>query len=141
MQAVPLRMARGWHLYTPASIRADFASRTRGHLAQSKNMFKCFVGIAKSSRQVEVALDDLQKNGSIAADISVFMPNSGETPELGPVKGTRAPKEADGSLMAALTGGGAGAHAGGVAGALVRLGIPEDEAKAYEDPVKEADTS
>jgi hypothetical protein len=52
-------------------------------------MFKCFVGIAKSSRQVEVALDDLQKNGFIAADISVFMPNSGETPELGPVKGTK----------------------------------------------------
>ena len=96
-------------------------------------MFKCFVGIAKSSREVEVVLNDLQKNGFIAADISVFMPNSGETPELGPVKGTRAPKEADSSLMAALTGGGAGA---GVAGALVRLGIPEDEAKAYEDPVK-----
>ena len=99
-------------------------------------MFKCFVGIAKSGRQVEVALDDLQTNGFLAADISVFMPNSGETPELGPVKGTRAPKEADSSLMAALTGGGAGAHAGGVAGALVRLEIPEYEAKAYEDPVR-----
>ena len=79
---------------------------------------------------MEVALDDLQKNGFIAADIAVFMPNSGETPELGPVKGTRAPKEADSSLMAALTGGGAGANAGGVAGALVRLGIPEDQARA-----------
>lgn len=99
-------------------------------------MFKCFVGIAKSSRQVEVALDDLQKNGFIAADISVFMPNSGEIPELGPVKGTKAPKEADSPLMAALTGAGARAGAGGVAGALVSLGIPENEAKAYEGPVK-----
>lgn len=38
--------------------------------------------------------------------------------------------------MAALSGVAAGATAGGVAGALVGLGIPEYEAKAYEDRIK-----
>ena len=38
--------------------------------------------------------------------------------------------------MAALGGAAAGATAGGVVGALVGLGIPEYEAKAYEDRIK-----
>ena len=38
--------------------------------------------------------------------------------------------------MAALSGAAAGATAGGVVGALVGLGIPEYEAKAYEDRIK-----
>ena len=38
--------------------------------------------------------------------------------------------------MAALGGGAAGATAGGIVGGLVGLGIPESEAKAYEDQIK-----
>jgi uncharacterized membrane protein len=43
---------------------------------------------------------------------------------------------AAGPLLAALSGTAAGATAGGVVGALVGLGIPEYEAKAYEDRIK-----
>jgi hypothetical protein len=43
---------------------------------------------------------------------------------------------AAGPIMAALSGAAAGATAGGLTGALVGLGIPEYEAKQYEDKVK-----
>ncbi len=43
---------------------------------------------------------------------------------------------AAGPIMAALGGAALGASAGGVAGALVGLGIPELEAKAYQDRLK-----
>ena len=43
---------------------------------------------------------------------------------------------AAGPIMAALSGAAAGATAGGVVGGLVGLGIPEYEAKAYEDRIK-----
>jgi uncharacterized membrane protein len=133
-------------------------------------MSKSIVGIAKSSNQVELALDDLQSNGLVpSGDISVLMPDSGGKPELGAVKATKAPEGATtgavaggaiggtvgllagigalaipglgpfiaaGPIMAALSGAAAGATAGGVAGALVGLGIPEYEAKAYEDRIK-----
>jgi hypothetical protein len=42
-----------------------------------------------------------------------------------------------GPLAAALAGGGAGAVAGGLIGALVGLGIPESNAKAYEQALRE----
>ncbi len=44
---------------------------------------------------------------------------------------------AAGPLMAALSGAAAGATVGGIAGALVGLGIPELEAKRYENRVSE----
>jgi uncharacterized membrane protein len=133
-------------------------------------MSKSIVGIAKSTNQVEDTLDDLQTNGGIpAAEISVLMPDTGGTPEVGAVKATKAPEGATtgavtggaiggtvgllagigtlaipglgpfiaaGPIMAALSGAAAGATAGGVVGALVGLGIPEYEAKAYEDRIK-----
>jgi hypothetical protein len=43
---------------------------------------------------------------------------------------------AAGPIMAALSGAAAGATTGGVVGALVGLGIPEYEAKAYEERLK-----
>lgn len=43
---------------------------------------------------------------------------------------------AAGPIMAALGGAAAGAAAGGVVGALIGLGIPEYEAKAYEEKLK-----
>ncbi|MGA7882391.1 MAG: hypothetical protein WCD63_16135 [Terrimicrobiaceae bacterium] len=137
-------------------------------------MSKSIVGIAKSTSQVETTLADLQNNGLVpASDISLLMPDSGpgsgEKPELGAVKATKAPEGATtgavsggavgatvgllagigalaipglgpfiaaGPIMAALSGAAAGATAGGVVGGLVGLGIPEYEAKAYEDRIK-----
>ena len=131
-------------------------------------MAKSIVGIAKSRSQVEATVDDLQSAVS-SNDISVLMPESGGTPELGAVKATKAPEGATtgavsggaiggtvgllagigalaipglgpfiaaGPIMAALSGAAAGATAGGVVGGLVGLGIPEYEAKAYEDRIK-----
>jgi len=43
---------------------------------------------------------------------------------------------AAGPIMAALSGAAAGATAGGVVGALIGFGIPEYEAKAYEEKLK-----
>ena len=132
-------------------------------------MSKSIVGIAKSSNQVELTLDDLQNNGLISSsEISVLIPDSGGTPALGAVKATKSPEWATtvavtggaiggtlgllagigalaipglgpfiaaGPIMAALSAV-AGATAGGVVGALVGLGIPEYEAKAYEDRIR-----
>lgn len=131
---------------------------------------KAIVGIAKSSAQVENTVVDLQRNALVSSeDISVLIPDSGATPELGTVKATKAPEGATtgavtggvvggtvgllagigalaipglgafiaaGPLLAALSGAAAGAATGGVVGALVGLGIPEYEAKAYENRLK-----
>lgn len=133
-------------------------------------MSKAIVAIAKSQSQVEIVLDELQNEKLVpATDISVLIPDSGGTPELGAVKSTKAPEGATtgavtggvlggtlgllagigalaipglgafiaaGPIMAALSGAAAGATAGGVVGALVGLGIPEYEAKAYEERIK-----
>jgi hypothetical protein len=131
-------------------------------------MAKSIIGIANSRNQVEATVDDLQSAVS-SADISVLMPESAGTPDLGAVKATKAPEGATtgavtggavggtvgllagigvlaipglgpfiaaGPIMAALGGAAAGATAGGLVGALVGLGIPEYEAKAYEDRIK-----
>ena len=42
-----------------------------------------------------------------------------------------------GPLAAALAGGGAGAVAGGVIGGLIGLGVPESNARAYENALRE----
>jgi uncharacterized membrane protein len=137
-------------------------------------MSESIVGIAKSTSQVESTIADLQNNGLVpASDISLLMPDSGpdsgDKPEVGAVKATKAPEGATtgavsggavgatvgllagigalaipglgpfiaaGPIMAALSGAAAGATAGGVVGGLVGLGIPEYEAKAYEDRIK-----
>lgn len=133
-------------------------------------MSKAIVGIAKSTTQVEVTIQQLQSAAFVPAeDISVLLPDSGATPELGAVKATKAPEGATtgaitggavggtigllaglgtlaipglgpfiaaGPIMAALSGIAAGATAGGIVGALVGMGIPEYEAKAYENRLK-----
>lgn len=133
-------------------------------------MSKAIVGIAKSSNQLEVTLQDLQTNAAVpSADISVLLPNSGDVPEVGTVAASKAPEGATtgavtggaiggalgllagigtlaipglgafiaaGPIMAALSGIAAGAAAGGIVGALVGMGIPEYEAKAYENKLK-----
>jgi uncharacterized membrane protein len=77
-------------------------------------MSKSIVGIAKSTRQVEVTLDDLQNNALVpTSDISVLMPDSGEMPQLGAVKATKAPEAA---TTGAVTGGAIGGTVGLLAG-------------------------
>jgi len=84
-------------------------------------MSKAIVGIAKSSHQLEVTLQDLQTNAAVpSADISVLIPNSGDTPELGTVKATKAP---EGATTGAVTGGVVGGTIGLLAG-LGTLAIP-----------------
>ena len=84
-------------------------------------MSKSIVGIAKSSNQVELTLDDLQSNGLVpSSDISVLMPNSGGTPELGAVKATKAP---EGAATGAVAGGAIGGTVGLLAG-IGALAIP-----------------
>jgi BON domain len=70
-------------------ITTDGVVTLRGPVETEKEkaattMSKSIVGIAKSTSQIEVTLDDLQNNGLVpAADISVLMPESEGTPELG----------------------------------------------------------
>ena len=73
-------------------------------------MSKSIVGIANSTSQVEATLADLQNDGLVASsDISLLMPdsgpNAGDTPELGAVKATKAPK---GATTGAVSGGAIG---------------------------------
>jgi len=131
-------------------------------------MSKAIVGIARSTSQVEVAVQELQSLVP-AGDISVLIPDAGTTPEIGASKATKAPEGATtgavtggivggtlgllagigtlaipglgafiaaGPIMAALSGAAAGATAGGLVGALIGMGIPEYEAKAYENRLK-----
>jgi hypothetical protein len=79
-------------------------------------MIKSIVGIATSTRQVEATLDDLQTNSLVRqTDISVLMPDSGGTPELGAVKETKTP---GGGTAGAVTGG----AVGGTIGLLADVG-------------------
>jgi hypothetical protein len=67
-------------------------------------MPKSIVGIAKSRSQLEAAVDELQSAVS-SNDISVLMPESGGTPELGAVKATKTP---EGATTGVVTGGAIG---------------------------------
>ncbi|GAT34046.1 hypothetical protein TSACC_22469 [Terrimicrobium sacchariphilum] len=84
-------------------------------------MSKAIVGIAKSAPQVERTLLDLQNTAAIpAANISVLMPDSGSTPELGAVKASKAP---EGATTGAVAGGAIGGTLGLLAG-IGTLAIP-----------------
>jgi uncharacterized membrane protein len=75
---------------------------------------KSIVGITNSRNQVEDTVDDLQSAVS-STDISLLMPESGGTPELGAVKATKAPE-------GATTGAVAGGAIGGIVGLLPGIG-------------------
>lgn len=83
-------------------------------------MSKAIVGIAKSTSQVEATVLDLQNAGIPATDISVLMPDSGSTPEIGTVKATKAP---EGATTGAVAGGAVGGTIGLLAG-IGALAIP-----------------
>ena len=132
-------------------------------------MSKSVFGIATTHAQAERIVEQLQAQGFAESEISVLMPDTGGTRDVGHVKATKAPEGATtgaatggatggvigllagigalaipgvgpliaaGPIMAALSGAAVGAATGGVVGGLIGLGIPEIEAKRYEEKLK-----
>jgi hypothetical protein len=132
-------------------------------------MSKSVFGIATTQGQAEQIVRRLQGQGFATSEISVLMPDTGGTRDVGHVKATKAPEGATtgattggvtggilgllagvgalaipglgpfiaaGPIMAALSGAAVGAAGGGVIGGLVGLGIPEIEAKRYDEKLK-----
>ena len=125
--------------------------------------------IATTHGQAETIVRTLQSPGFADSEISVLLPDTAGTHDVGHVKNTKAPEGtatgaatggvaggvigllagigalaipgvgpfiAAGPIMAALSGAALGATAGGVVGGLIGLGIPEIEAKRYEEKLK-----
>lgn len=132
-------------------------------------MSKSVFGIATTQGQAEQIVRQLQGQGFATSEISVLMPDTAGTHDIGHVKATKAPEGATtgaatggvtggvlgllagvgalaipglgpfiaaGPIMAALSGAAVGATTGGVVGGLVGLGIPEIEAKRYDEKLK-----
>src|SRR5450631_3878264 len=132
-------------------------------------MSKSVFGIATTHGQAEQIVERLQAQGFARSEISVLMPDTGGTRDVGHVKATKAPEGATtgaatggvaggvigllagigalaipgvgpliaaGPIMAALSGAALGATTGGIVGGLIGLGIPEIEAKRYEEKLK-----
>jgi uncharacterized membrane protein len=88
------------------------------------------VGAVKATKAPEGATAGAVTGGAIGGVVGVLAGiGTLAIPGLGPFI-------AAGPIMAALSGAAAGATAGGVVGALVGLGIPEYEAKAYEERIR-----
>lgn len=129
-------------------------------------MSKSVFGIATTQGQAERIVQQLQAQGFATSEISVLMPDTAGTHDIGHVKATKAPEGATtgaiaggatvgvlgllagigalaipglgpfiaaGPIMAALSAAAVGAASGGIVGALVGFGIPEIEAKRYEN--------
>jgi hypothetical protein len=78
-------------------------------------MSKSLFGIATTHGQAERIVEQLQAEGFAASEISVLMPDTGGTRDVGHVKATKAP---EGATTGAATGG----AAGGVIGLLAGIG-------------------
>ena len=131
-------------------------------------MSKSVFGIATTTAKLS-ELSNSSSQGFAASEISVLMPDTGGTRDVGHVKATKAPEGATtgavtggatggvigllagigalaipgvgpfiaaGPIMAALSGAAVGAATGGILGGLIGLGIPEIEAKRYEEKLK-----
>ena len=132
-------------------------------------MSESVFGIATTQGKAEQIVQHLQGQGFSTSEISVLMPDTAGTHDVGHVKATKAPEGATtgaatggvtggvlgllagvgalaipglgpfiaaGPIMAALSGAAVGATTGGVVGGLVGLGIPEIEAKRYDEKLK-----
>jgi uncharacterized membrane protein len=132
-------------------------------------MSKSVFCIATTQGQAEKIVRTLQSNGFADSEISVLLPDTAGTHDMGHVKASKAPEGtvagattggvaggvlgllagigalaipglgpfiAAGPIMAALSGAAVGATAGGVVGGLIGMGIPEIEAKRYEEKLK-----
>jgi len=133
-------------------------------------MSKSVFCIATTHGQAENIVRGLQSQGFADSEISVLLPDTAGTHDVGHVKNTKAPEGtatgaasggvaggvlgllagigalaipgvgpfiAAGPIMAALSGAALGATAGGIVGGLIGLGIPEFEAKRYEEKLKQ----
>jgi hypothetical protein len=103
-------------------------------------------GIYPTYAGVETGVDALRSAGFRNDDISALFPEGVGTRDFAHQKNTKAPEGATtglgpfiaaGPIMAALAGAGLGGAVGGIAGALIGMGIPEYEAKRYEGRVKD----
>ena len=132
-------------------------------------MSKSVFGIATTQGEAQQIVEQLQTQGFATSEISVLMPDTGGTHDMGHVKASKAPEGATtgaaaggatggvlgllagigalaipglgpfiaaGPIMGALSGAAVGAATGGIAGGLIGLGIPEIEAKRYEEKLK-----
>ena len=122
-------------------------------------------GIVKSHSQAEQIVEGLQSAGFPVSEISVLLPDTQGKHDIGHVKHTKAPEGATagattggvtGGVLGLLAGIGAlaipgvgpfiaagpimaalgGAAIGATTGGLIGMGIPEIEAKRYEDKLK-----
>src|SRR5437660_12263856 len=78
-------------------------------------MSKSVFGIAITHGQAERIVEQLQAEGFAASEISVLMPDTGGTRDVGHVKATKGPE-------GATTGGATGGVVGGVIGLLAGIG-------------------
>src|SRR5437588_10050625 len=78
-------------------------------------MSKSVFGIATTQGQAERIVQQLQAQGFGTSEISVLMPDTGGTRDIGHVKATKAPE-------GATTGAAAGGATGGVVGLLAGIG-------------------
>src|SRR6201989_2991461 len=132
-------------------------------------MSKSVFGIATTQGRAEQLVQQLQAQGFATSEISVLMPDTGGTRDIGHVKATKAPEGATtgattggatggvlgllagigalaipgvgpfiaaGPINAGLSGAAVGATTGGLVGGLIGLGIPEIEAKRYEEKLR-----
>ncbi len=132
-------------------------------------MSKSIFCIATTQGQAERIVTGLQGIGFADSELSVLMPDTSGTHDIGHIVATKAPEGtatgaaaggltggvlgllagigalaipglgpfiAAGPIMAALSGAAIGATTGGVVGGLIGLGIPEVEAKRYEEKLQ-----
>src|SRR4029077_14454910 len=151
------------------STSKDRTNKQPKHKRKRIIMSKSVFGIATTHGQAERIVEQLQAQGFAASEISVLMPDTGGTRDVGHVKATKAPEGATtgaatggvtggvigllagigalaipgvgpfiaaGPIMAALSGMAVGAATGGVVGGLIGLGIPEIEAKRYDEKLR-----
>ena len=112
-------------------------------MRQNRSVF----GIYMDRMRIQEVLDTLRMDGFRTADISVLFPDNpgSQAPEscaLGLLKGVGAlavpgfgPFIAAGPIIGALAEASAVGRLGGVAGGLMGLGMPEYEARLYEDRI------
>ncbi len=103
-------------------------------------MSKSVFGIATTHGQAERIVEQLQAQGFATSEISVLMPDTGGTRDVGGIGALAIPGVgpliAAGPIMAALSGAAVGAATGGIVGGLIGLGIPEIEAKRYAEKLE-----
>ena len=121
-----------------------------------------YVGLFEDRSDAERAAEELRANGFKDDEIGYAWKDEGGTHKVGDsaVKGAATgavaggvlgaltaglipgigPIVAGGILAGALTGAAAGAAVGGVAGALAGMGVPDEEARYYEDEFKRGRT-